>query len=46
MRQGPTATSGDVAQLREEVDALKRENEALKATIADLQKKQAEHAAE
>ena len=38
---GPAASSGDVAQLREENEALKREVEALKAQVADLQKKSA-----
>ncbi len=37
--QGPSASTGDVAQLKEENEALKREVEALKATIADLQSK-------
>lgn len=35
---GPT----DIAQLKEENDALKREVESLRATVADLQKKLAE----
>jgi cell division protein FtsB len=42
--QATTSGSSDVAQLREENDALKREIESLKATIADLQKKVAESA--
>lgn len=37
--------SADMAQLREENEALKREIESLKATVADLNKKIAESAA-
>lgn len=44
--QGPSASTGDIAQLREENEALKKEADALKATIADLQKRLGEAPAE